>query len=113
MKKFTYQFSQDDIKTLTSTLAILIESLPYIDEDILEDDIKALCFRHGTSAIERFFNMESRISNNELSATHISLQYVHGILYGDFPADDSIRKLCSELLFGVQKLLPVFDEHFS
>lgn len=112
-KSFNYELSESDIKALLTTLTVMDELLPVVNIPELDELTKLQCSTFGKQAIERLSNFSTLISYNELSAIHVSLQLASLINRDDVSVDDYSKKLCSQYIFSINKLLPIFDSFFS
>lgn len=113
MKKFTYQLTESDVKTILVTLTVMQETLPYLDLEELSPNDVACALSYGKSAVNRLSNMSSRITLNELSAIHMSLQLADMINHEEVDVDEFSLNLCHENIFVINKLLSVFDNYFE
>ena len=113
MKDFDYPLNDSDIKTLLTTLTVMLETFPLLSLDELSPQDKINCVTYGSSAIERLANVEERISRNELSAIHISLQIADMINCKELVVDEYSTQLCNSNAFAITKLLSVFDNYFD
>lgn len=112
-KSFTYQLSDSDVKTILTTLLVMDEVLFEIDIPGLDESTKLRCSIFGKKASESLLDFSKQISFNELSSIHISLQIANMINHGDILVDNYSKNLCSQFVFSINKLLPVFDSFFS
>lgn len=113
MKKFTYQLTHTDIKTILVTLTVMLEKLPQLELDELSLEEIQYAVKYGKSVSKKLSNMEEIITNNELSSIHISLQLAYMINQGDVIVDDYSYNLCREYVFDINRLLPVFEVYFE
>lgn len=112
-KLFNYELSESDIKTLLTTLTVMDEVLPVVDIPELDELTKLQCSTYGKQAMEHLSNLSTQISDNEISAIHVSLQLADLINRSDISVDDYSKNLCSQNIFSINKLLPIFDSFFS
>jgi len=110
---FNHELSVSDIKTLLTTLTVMDEVLPIVDIPELDEFTKLQCSSFGKQAVEHLSDLSTQLSNNELSAIHVSLQIADLINHSDVSVDDYSKKLCSQHIFSINKLLPIFDSLFS
>lgn len=113
MKNFTYQLSESDIQTILSTLIVMLEILPHLDLEELPPDTVSSALLYGKSAMNRLSCMSHKITNNELSAIHISLQLADMINHEEVDVDEVSSDLCHKNIFVINKLLSVFDDYFE
>lgn len=113
MKKFDYALNDSDIKTMLITLMVMLETFPLLCLDEFSPRDKINCIKYGSSAIECLRNMEELISQNELSAIHVSLQIADMVNHQELIVDEYSTQLCNSNAFAITKLLAVFDSYFD
>ncbi len=113
MKKFDYALNDSDIKTMLITLMVMLETFPLLCLDEFSPQDKINCIKYGSSAIECLRNMEELISQNELSAIHVSLQIADMVNHQELIVDEYSTQLCNSNAFAITKLLAVFDSYFD
>lgn len=87
--------------------------LPDVDLPELDELTKLQCSTFSPKAADRLCSIPDQISHNELTAVYVSLQLADLINHGDVSVDDHSKKLCSQNIFSINKLLPVFDSFFD
>lgn len=113
MKKFTYQFTASDIKVILATLTVMENVLPTLELEEMPEEVKLQCLVHGNSASERLVHLEERITRNELSAIHVSLQIADMINQHEVDVDPASVDICKKFVFDIQKLLSILDDYFE
>ena len=113
MKNFDYALSNSEIKTILTTLTVMLETFPLLCLDELSPQDKLDCITYGSSAIECLKNMNEQISRNELSAIHVSLQIADMVNHQELVVDEYSTQLCNSNAIEITKLLSVFDNYFD
>lgn len=113
MKKFTYEFTASDIKTILATLTVMENVLPTLDLEEMPEEVKLQCLVYGNSASERLVHLEERITRNELSSIHVSLQIADMINQHEVDVDSASVDICKKFVFDIQKLLSILDNYFE
>lgn len=111
MKKFTYPLSDNDIQTLMDALAVMVNVIP--GSDLFPPETIDLALFYSEQIVETFSSHNTNISRNMLQTLYMALTVADGIISGDIPADEESKKICQNSVFGILKLLPVFDEYFG
>lgn len=111
MKKFTYPLSDNDIQTLINVLTVMVNVIP--DSDLFPPETIDLALFYSEQIVEIFSSRSTHISRNMLQTLYMALTVANEIISGDIPADEESKKICQNSMFGILKLLPVFDEYFG
>ena len=111
MKSFTYQLSTSDVKTLLVTLTVMSECLPDLNLEGVSPTRKSQVLLYCDSAIEKLSNEDDIASYGELDSIYLSLRLANMINYGYLFVDDDTSRLCRQYIFGIQKLLPIFEAY--
>ena len=112
-KPFNYSPTEADINTMLTTLFVMEESLWDLDLEEMNPLFKHECLRYGKSAEKRLANLEEQISFNELQAIYNSLVIADMINHKKITVDAQLTQLCLDNIFGINKLLPVFEDFFD
>lgn len=113
MKKINYEPSMSDVKTMLTTLTIMIEILPTLELDGFDELHKQQNIYYANAAFQRLEKLDTKISINELHAIYNSLVIADMINHKELNVDDAIAKHCLDHIFVIQKLLPVLDKFFD
>lgn len=113
LRSFDYTPSESDIKTMLTTLFVMEESLPELDFEGTNPFFKQECLKYGKNAEQRLINLEQKISFNELQAIYNSLVIADMINHKELTVNAQLTQLCVNNIFGINKLLPIFENFFD
>lgn len=105
MKKQIYELTNSDIETLLYTLTLI----PMFDDLCDSEAQKEINVTCCASAAEKLAYHRDNFTPNEFRVMSASLQLADMITRGQIAADAETKRECSQYIFTVQKLLPVFD----
>lgn len=112
-KSFGYNPSESDVKTMLATLFVMEEALPDLELEETNPLFKQECLKYGKSAEKSLTNLEEKISFNELQAIYNSLVIADMINRKELTVDAQLTQFCLDNIFGINKLLPVFENFFD
>lgn len=91
----------------------MLENLPcLVLEELSPDDVSS-ALSYGKSAMDHLLCISPKITMNELSAIHMSLQLADMINHEEVDVDEVSLDLCHKNVFVISKLLSVFDDYFE
>ncbi len=109
MKKFHYELSHEDIETFLCTLTVCLN----IRMDGTSDCQHLINCACCESAIEKLENCQLNMTPNELRMMSVSLNVANMILNGTLDANYEEKKLCTNYIFSINRLMPIFDDIFA
>lgn len=109
MKKFSYSFTESDVKTFLCTLAVM-PTIEFEGVSEVQQNINESCCM---SAIEKFLNGRTDFHPNEARVMAVSLNLADAILKGEIDAEPEVKKELSQYIFSINKLLPIFRAIFD
>lgn len=105
MKKLVYELTKSDVETLLYTLTLI----PKFDNLHDSDAQKSINIACSVRAVEKLAYQRDDFTPNEFRVMSSSLLLADMIIRGQITADAETKRECSQYIFTIQKLLPVFD----
>lgn len=107
MKKFKYAFSDMDRDTFICTLTVYIEDFNDLYTTKAQNQINSSA---SLSAIQKLLKKGTNFTPNEIRMMSVSLMVADMVLKGQLNASDEVKKLFSQHIFTINKLLPIFSK---
>lgn len=109
MKNFNHTFSESDVKTLVHTLSVM----PLVQLEGVSDVQQSTNNSCCSSAMEKLTDSRTDFIPNEIRVMAASLQLADLILRGDIEIELDVKKLLSQYIFSINRLLPIFTSIFD